>query len=52
MNPNFAKTFDIFFDQGYRAFTADMRSQEIRKVDIDNVLNHEARLSTHNFIFR
>jgi FkbM family methyltransferase len=52
MNPNFAKTFDIFFDQGYRAFTADMRSQEIRKVDIDNVLNHESRLSTHNFIFR
>jgi FkbM family methyltransferase len=52
MNPNFAKTFDIFFDQGYRAFTADIRSQEIRKVDIDNVLNHEARLSTHNFIFR
>lgn len=52
INPNFAKTFDIFFDQGYRAFTADMRSQEIRKVDIDNVLNHEARLSAHNFIFR
>lgn len=52
MNPNFAKTFDMFFDQGYRAFTADMGSQEIRKVDIDNVLAHAVRLGTHNFIFR
>jgi FkbM family methyltransferase len=52
MNPNFAKTFDMFFDQGYRAFTADIESQEIRKVDIDNVLAHVVRLGTHNFIFR
>lgn len=52
INPNFAKTFDMFFDQGYRAFTADMGSQEIRKVEIDNVLAHAVRLGTHNFIFR
>ena len=52
MNPNFSKTFDMFFDQGYRAFTADMGSQEISKVDIDNVLAHAVRIGTHNFIFR
>ena len=52
MNPNFAKTFDMFFDQGYRPFTADIESQEIRKVDIDNVLAHAVRLGSLNFIFR
>lgn len=52
MNPNFAKTFEAFFDHGYRSFTADMERQEIGKADVDDVWAHEVRLGTHNFIFR
>jgi len=52
MNPNFAKTFEAFFDHGYRSFTADMEKQEIEKEDVDDVLAHEKRLGTHNFIFQ
>ena len=52
MNPSFAKTFEAFFDHGYRSFTADMEKQEIEKEDVDDVLAHEKRLGTHNFIFQ
>jgi FkbM family methyltransferase len=52
MNPNFAKTFGVFFDHGYRAFTADIKRQEIGKVDVNDILAHKIQLDTHNFIFR
>jgi len=51
-NPNFAKIFEIFFEHGYRSFTADMKMQEVGKVEIDGIMAHEVRLGTHNFIFR
>ena len=52
INPNFAKTFKAFFDHGYRCFTEDMEKREIGKADIDNVLVHKVRMSSHNFVFR
>jgi FkbM family methyltransferase len=52
MNPNFVKTFEMFFSRGYSAYTAD---SEMRCVDMDDVLKIETgglTLSTHNFLFR
>lgn len=48
-NPNFAKTFGLFFDSGYRAYTADKSATELKR---DDVINGKMQLQTHNFIFR
>jgi hypothetical protein len=52
INPYFAKTFEVFFAQGYRAFTADEASQEITSQTVQQVVTGAQRLSTHNFVFR
>lgn len=52
MNPNFAQTFDFFFNHGYRAFTADDAMQEINKELVTEVAAGFRRLPTHNFLFR
>jgi FkbM family methyltransferase len=51
MNPYFAKTFELFFAQGYRAFTADEAAQEINQVTVQQVVAGKQKLSTHNFVF-
>lgn len=51
MNPNFEKTFGLFFDCGYRAFTADEATQEITQETVQQVLAGKHKLSTHNFVF-
>lgn len=52
MNPNFEKIFEVFFECGYRAFTADAETKEIEKSDVDDVVANRKRLTTHNFVFR
>ena len=52
MNPNFKKTFELFFDCGYRAFTADAVAKEIKKSDVDDVMANRKQLTTQNFLFR
>lgn len=52
MNPNFEKTFEVFFDSGYRAFTADAEAKKIEKSDVDDVVANRQRPTTHNFVFR
>lgn len=52
MNPNFEKTFEIFFDSGYRAFTADEEAVELNRSDVKDVVASRRRLTTHNFVFR
>ena len=52
MNPNFEKTFEVFFDCGYRAFTADAEAKKIEKSDVKDVVANRKRLTTHNFVFR
>lgn len=52
MNPNFIKTFTLFFKHGYRAFTADLNEIEIHRHNIDEVINGLVHLNTNNFIFR
>jgi FkbM family methyltransferase len=52
MNPKFAATFAVFFNRGYRAFTADEAQQELTKEDVAEVVASGRQLNTHNFIFR
>lgn len=51
MNPHFAKTFELFFAQGYRAFTADEAAIEITPAIVQKVVAGTQRLGMHNFIF-
>lgn len=51
-NPNLKDTFEFFFDNGYRAFTADVSALEISKSDILDISVGKKRLNTHNFVFR
>ncbi len=52
MNPNFTQTFEIFFSQGYRAFTADEIAQEVTIETVTKVAAGQHKLKTHNFVFR
>ena len=52
MNPHFAKTFEVFFAQGYRAFKADDTSLEITMGVVSQVVAGEWKLDSHNFVFR
>jgi len=52
VNPNFADVFNIFFDLGYKAVTADNRFLPIARKEIDSLLKGEQNsLGTHNFLF-
>lgn len=51
MNPNFARTFELFFAQGYRSFTADAAAIEITPAIVQDVVAGVQRLGTHNFVF-
>ena len=52
INPNFAKTFELFFERGYRAVTAASKELEISQRDVDQVMTGTKHLETHNFVFR
>lgn len=52
MNPYFEKTFELFFEHGYRAFTADLIELEIGLDAIKKVVKENKKISTINFIFR
>jgi hypothetical protein len=52
MNPNFEKTFDVFFNHGYSARTADKEAHTIEKFDVNEVVMNRKRLTSHNFVFR
>lgn len=52
MNPNFAKTFEVFFTHGYRSYTADETAMEITPTVVHQLVMGLQTLNTHNFIFR
>jgi FkbM family methyltransferase len=52
MNKYFRKTFELFFENGYEAFTADDARLQISRTDLDLIESGALKLSTHNFIFR
>jgi hypothetical protein len=52
MNKYFRKTFELFFENGYEAFTADDARLQISRTDLDLIESGALKLSKHNFIFR
>lgn len=52
INPNLEKTFDAFFDYGYRAYTANAEAKKLKKRDVNDVVTNRKQLATHNFVFR
>ena len=50
-NPNFKETFEIFFDCGYRAFTADGNMTPVTANDIKQIEVGQYSLPVYNFIF-
>ena len=52
MNPNYEKTFELFFEHGYRAFTADSKQIEISRHDVNQVMAGTKQMEIYNFIFR
>lgn len=52
INPNLLTTFDMFWDTGYDAWTANDACQEVTRSAITNIANGgEDRLRTRNFLF-
>ena len=51
-NPKFSNTFDIFFQNGYRAYLADESNTELNKLDILQIENGNKQVSTSNYIFK
>lgn len=52
MNPNFASTFRIFFQNGYQAFVVDKKISPVTMEDVDLVSSGNLKLNSHNFLFR
>lgn len=50
-HPRFAETFEIFFEHGYRAFTADGAQQEVTGDDVRRIVRGERAATTHNYLF-
>jgi FkbM family methyltransferase len=52
INPNLATTFQMFFQNGYQAFSADQDMRPITMEDVDRVSSGKLEFDTHNFLFR
>lgn len=52
LNPNFQKTFELFFEHGYQAYSVGTGSREITMDDVNLISSGALRLGTHNFLFR
>ena len=52
MNPNLLDTFDIFWNLGYVAITADNRQRQIKREELVEIIDSGIdTLETHNFLF-
>lgn len=51
INPFFERTFELFFANGYRAYTANELAIEVTPEMVRKVFNGELKLSDHNFVF-
>lgn len=53
LNPNLVATFEIFFEAGYHAFTANRASRRILLNEVQQVAaTGRDTLQTHNYVFR
>lgn len=51
VNPNFRNTFEVFFDHGYKSFTADKELTQIRGEMLSPIIKGDLKIHTHNFLF-
>ncbi|MCX7817493.1 MAG: FkbM family methyltransferase [Syntrophales bacterium] len=51
-NPHFRKTFEIFFQHGYRCLTVERETKEVTIQTILAIERRDFKLNTHNFFFR
>jgi FkbM family methyltransferase len=51
MNPHYGSTFELYFSQGYRAFTADESTREITPEAVHQVLIGVEKPGTQNYLF-
>lgn len=51
-NPDYAATFDLFFQKKYKAHALDQTPTPFTKKDIALVVEGEREASTHNYLFR
>ena len=51
LNPNFIKTFEIFFDAGYKCYSADKNREELNYDKILSIANGVSPQKNHNYLF-
>lgn len=51
INPNFMATFQLFFQNGYEAFSADKKRRTITMADVDLLSKGVLKADTYNFVF-
>ena len=52
INPYFTSTFQLFFHNGYQAFSADQNMRPVRMEDVELVSKGILELGIYNFLFR
>lgn len=51
INPNFISIFQLFFQHGYSAFTADKEMRQITNEDVKLISQGLLEVNTHNYLF-
>jgi hypothetical protein len=51
VNPYFAKTYELFFSQGYRFLTSDETVQEINQLYVQQVVAGTQKMVKHYFVY-
>jgi hypothetical protein len=52
INPHLLSTFQVFWDRGYEAWTADRRLRFVAPAEVERIARTgENSLGTHNFLF-
>ena len=52
VNPNFSKTFDLFFSNGYKAFDIENEMEPITKEMITEVEKGNIKIDSNNYLFK
>jgi FkbM family methyltransferase len=51
INPNFMSTFQLFFNNGYQAYSADQNMRPVTIQDVNLLSKGSLQSNTHNFLF-
>lgn len=51
INPNFVSTFELFFQNGYEAFSADQKMRPVTMEDVHLLSKGVLKADTYNFLF-